>query len=585
MFQLSFNNKNIWSQELNEIKNIETNIKRSNIYKTMLINWEEHCLECAVPECYTTCHLYSKRSDGACQRFSYGIFPNKKFSGLFKFGADVRFKKWAKLEADLLQFNFSVSKNTHKFSQLLSIKSPKIFSKITKIYSDKNSVDSKIMGYDDFIIECYSDNKNTFNLILECYAEEGNNRRITFRRSFEIKKGLNNFHINTDEFIGIKFRYIYLYPENDLNTRLIFTWLDFIKYKNNLVRKRDAPSKKVKCVAWDLDNTLWEGILIESDPSKIFITSNVIETIKSLDQKGIIQTIVSKNDHDSVSEILKRNGLWDYFIYPAINWGQKSSNLKTIAKKINIDLNTFALIDDSHFERFEVNKQLPQVRTFSNQEINNLLTYPEFDLPITETSKIRRKSYMSQIKREKIQENFSGDYDDFLKSCKMKIEIFVPSTKEQKTRCFELFQRSNQLNLSGNKFSEEELNHILHNPNYLMIAINCSDKFGKYGIIGVINNKISEENWELTDFVLSCRVAQKKVEHHILEWLMILAKEKKKKIFIAKSVHTPKNEPLLKVFSDMKFKKNQNNHMLKNLENISKKYDLITLEDKLLRKN
>ena len=31
MFQLSFNNKNIWSQELNEIKNAETNIKQSNI--------------------------------------------------------------------------------------------------------------------------------------------------------------------------------------------------------------------------------------------------------------------------------------------------------------------------------------------------------------------------------------------------------------------------------------------------------------------------------------------------------------------------------------------------------------------------
>ena len=111
----------------------------------------------------------------------------------------------------------------------------------------------------------------------------------------------------------------------------------------------------------------------------------------------------------------KQNKISDYFIYPAINWGQKSKNLSTIAKNINIDLNTFALIDDSEFERFEVKNSLPQVRIFPNTEMNDLLSYPEFDVPITETSKIRRKSYMSQITREKVQANFAGDYDQFLK--------------------------------------------------------------------------------------------------------------------------------------------------------------------------
>ena len=120
------------------------------------------------------------------------------------------------------------------------------------------------------------------------------------------------------------------------------------------------PAPKVKCVAWDLDNTLWEGILVESDPSRIYIKSDVIRLIKSFDVRGIIQTIVSKNDHDLALKVLKQNKISDYFIYPAINWGQKSKNLSTIAKNINIDLNTFALIDDSEFERFEVKNSLPQ---------------------------------------------------------------------------------------------------------------------------------------------------------------------------------------------------------------------------------
>lgn len=584
MFELNFSDKIQWAKESDKTEYVRSKINIPNIDKTMLIKWEEHCLECAVPECYSTCQLYSERLDGACARFTYGIYPNNNFSGLFNFGADVRFKRWAKLEADLQQFSIPVRTNIHKFSQLLSLKTPKIFSKISKIYINKKSVFSRLQEYDDFVVECYSDNKESFNLILECYDEEDDDRKITFRRSFNIKKGLNNFSISTDEFIGTKFRYIYLYPENDLGVRIIFTWLDFVKYKKNFRHKPELPAPKVKCVAWDLDNTLWEGILVESDPSLIYIKSDVIRLIKSFDERGIIQTIVSKNDHDLAIKVLKQNKISDYFIYPAINWGQKSNNLSTIAKNINIDLNTFALIDDSEFERFEVKNSLPQVRIFPNTEINDLLSYPEFDVPITETSRIRRKSYMSQITREKVQANFAGDYDQFLKSCDMKMEFFVPNTNEEKNRCVELIQRSNQLNLSGKKYSTEEFEKILDNPDNLVVAINCSDKFGKYGIVGVANNNISGKNWILTDFVLSCRVAQKKVEHHIFQWFTTLALKQNKKLLLAQSVPTTKNGPLLKVFKDMGFDKNKQSFMSIEVQKQVNRYDLIQIKDKVTRK-
>jgi len=241
MFELNFSDKIQWAKESDKTEHVRSKINVPNIAKTMLIKWEEHCLECAVPECYSTCQLYSERLDGACARFTYGIYPNNNFSGLFNFGADVRFKRWAKLEADLQQFSVPVRTNIHKFFQLLSLKTPKLFSKISKIYTNKKSVFSWLQEYDDFVVECYSYNKENFNLILECYDEEDDDRKITFRRSFNIKKGLNNFSISTDEFIGTKFRYIYLYPENDLGVRIIFTWLDFVKNPKSIqIRFRDV---------------------------------------------------------------------------------------------------------------------------------------------------------------------------------------------------------------------------------------------------------------------------------------------------------------------------------------------------------
>lgn len=58
--------------------------------------WEEHCVECAYPTCYTTCPLFVARPDQKCARFRYGIFPNQDYQGLFGYGADVAFRRWGK---------------------------------------------------------------------------------------------------------------------------------------------------------------------------------------------------------------------------------------------------------------------------------------------------------------------------------------------------------------------------------------------------------------------------------------------------------------------------------------------------------
>src|SRR4030095_12769619 len=104
----------------------------------------------------------------------------------------------------------------------------------------------------------------------------------------------------------------------------------------------------------------------------------------------------------------------EYFLYPAINWGQKSQNLQQVADALNINVDSFALIDDSDFERTEVRTSLPQVRVYPETSIARLLDLPEFDVPITEMSRKRRASYQDGLLRARAEAQFRGDYETLL---------------------------------------------------------------------------------------------------------------------------------------------------------------------------
>ncbi|MCU0491965.1 MAG: hypothetical protein MUD01_10275, partial [Chloroflexaceae bacterium] len=48
----------------------------------------------------------------------------------------------------------------------------------------------------------------------------------------------------------------------------------------------------IKCVVWDLDNTLWDGILLEDHAVRL--RPHVVAVIETLDSRGILQSIASR---------------------------------------------------------------------------------------------------------------------------------------------------------------------------------------------------------------------------------------------------------------------------------------------------
>ena len=271
----------------------------------------------------------------------------------------------------------------------------------------------------------------------------------------------------------------------------------------------------MKCVAWDLDNTLWKGVIGDDGAENVHVNPDALNLIKQLDERGILQTIASKNNHDVAWDKIVALGLENMFLYPAINWEQKSQNLKKIADSLNIGIDTFALIDDSAFERAEVTAALHEVRVYDAVDIPALINKAEFDVPVSEESKNRRQSYLNEVKRKKFSANWGGeegDYISFLRACELEMSIFIPIRDVDRMRCLELILRSNQYNISGHRYDENEFSHLLTSPNYKCLAFRVKDRFGDYGIVGFASLQINQQDLILQDFVMSCRVAMKHVE-------------------------------------------------------------------------
>jgi hypothetical protein len=252
MFEVQFQNAELWQRVPCSAVPAVSKLARADVARVLHLRWAEHCLECAVPECYRLCPLYVRRRDGQCSRFVYGIYPDDRFSGHYSYGADITFRRWGKIQADLNFTSRALSLGSENIFRRIPGRVQSVLCKGAEVFRNGN------MEFDEFVIECHSPEAEPFNLMLEHYLPESKDvRKTVFRHSFTIRPGLNFFTLPFSNFaIAHRQGHVLLYPEGDQNRRLIFTWLDFVKYRKAPVREElSHPAPQVKCVAWDLDNT------------------------------------------------------------------------------------------------------------------------------------------------------------------------------------------------------------------------------------------------------------------------------------------------------------------------------------------
>lgn len=495
--------------------------------------WEEHCLECSAPLCFESCLHYQARSDGRCKRFENGLETFEAENACCGQGAHVKFRKWGNMMTVLFPAMMTETKyaNLHKKNQLLGWGLDLLEGSVlpqsirwqgirTLEYLRRRKLRA-LQGLDNqpdaFVFHGFSYAAEPYRFIVEIYDDHTS----VFRLALAIQPGENLLIVPAAELspeCAKAGNLVKVYPENDLEAELDILWCDFVKGK---AVEKTKPDAKVKCVVWDLDGTLWDGVLIETEnPDDLHIKPEVLKVIKALDERGVVQSVASKNDHQAAWPVLERLGMADYFLYPQIHWNAKSGSLQEIAARLNIGVDSLALIDDSVFEREQVRSVLPQTRVYDACEIERLLSLPEFDVPVTEESRKRREMYRAEEKRNSVKAAANTDIIGFLQQCNLRIRVFRPETQQEWLRCYELIVRTNQLNMTGRKYTREEFDALIADAQREAFAFSCADDYGEYGIVGFGQCHIEDKQLVFDEFAMSCRVAGKYVESALFAYLL-----------------------------------------------------------------
>jgi FkbH-like protein len=278
----------------------------------------------------------------------------------------------------------------------------------------------------------------------------------------------------------------------------------------------------IKCVVWDLDNTIWHGVLLEGD--QVRLNDSAMQVVKTLDMRGILQSIASKNDYSQAVKKLQEFGLEEYFLYPQINWNSKSSSIQLIAKSLNIATDAVAFIDDQAYELAEVKHSLPEVMCVDAIDIEKVLGMPVMNPRlVTEDARRRRHMYAAEVERQKSEAEFTGPKEEFLATLAMELTI-SRAQEGDLLRAEELSVRTNQLNTTGRTYSYAELDGFRQSQKYKLLMASLDDKFGSYGKIGLALIESERFKWTIKLLLMSCRVMSRGVGTVMINHIMRLAR-------------------------------------------------------------
>ena len=261
-----------------------------------------------------------------------------------------------------------------------------------------------------------------------------------------------------------------------------------------MVSLSECKRARIKCVVWDLDETIWHGIVAEGDVP--VLKPEIAAAIRELDRRGILQSVASRNDPLIATKWIEQFGLTEYMLCPQIGWCNKSEFLALIANGLNIGIDSFAFVDDQAFERYEVTYHHPGVLAIEADEAATLVVnHPAF-MPrfVTTESARRRQMYQVDQLRRRSEEELGGDRLAFLRTLEMRLAV-VPAGVQDLQRAEELTVRTNQLNTTCRTYSFEELSEILNSPCYRLYVARLDDRFGPYGTIGLALVEVVNEHW------------------------------------------------------------------------------------------
>lgn len=325
-----------------------------------------------------------------------------------------------------------------------------------------------------------------------------------------------------------------------------------------------------KVLVLDLDNTLWGGLAGEADNTSITLSEdhnglaykNMQRVVLQMQKNGVLLAIISKNNPEDAFSIIDNHSHMilrrEHFAAMRINWEQKHENMKSIAKELNLGLDSFVFWDDNPTERELIQQMLPEVEVPDFPD--KVEDYPTAMLEVyhiffekstvTKEDRDRTKQYAENTQRNLLFQEV-GNFESYLKMLEIKITR-VDACANQ-TRLVQLLNKTNQFNLTTIRYTEEEMSQILTTESKEVFLYQVEDKFGDNGIVGAVIVDFTTEQPMIEEWVLSCRVMGKNIEYAILndieQKMLALGYE----YLQGKYIPTQKNKPVENLYEKSGF--------------------------------
>jgi FkbH-like protein len=328
-----------------------------------------------------------------------------------------------------------------------------------------------------------------------------------------------------------------------------------------------------KCLALDLDNTLWGGVIGDDGLDGIVLGEGsaageahlaLQRYAKQLNERGVILAVCSKNDagiaeaafRDHPEMVLRRA---DIAAFQA-NWDDKAQNLKAIAARLNIGVDALVFVDDNPIERARVRQALPMVAVPEMPEdpahyVRCLAEAGYFEaVAFTADDRNRAEQYAANAEREALL-GAAESMDEFLRGLKM-TAVHGPFTAVDHARVVQLINKTNQFNTTTRRYAGEEIARIMEDPDLLTLQFRLLDRVGDNGLVSTMILRPTagdEQTLEIENWVMSCRVFGREREFEAMNIAVETARERGVRALIADYIPTAKNEVISKLYPSLGF--------------------------------
>lgn len=431
----------------------------------------------------------------------------------------------------------------------------------------KNNTKAKILLH-NFEVPLYSpmgilENKQSFGL---SESIEWINSEISKKYRKDIQLYIFNYdgfcsRLGKDNIHDSKMYYIAdLRIKLELLPKLCEEYMSYINPICSIIRK---------CLVLDLDNTLWGGIVGEAGVENIKLGPTnegrpfmeLQQYLLSLNKRGVLLAVNSKNNWDEAMKAIREHPYMilreENFACVEINWFDKASNIRKIAQKLNIGLDSIVFMDDDKLNSEFVKSEVPEVMVVDLPSDPALYTETVMKLncfntmQLTEEDFKKQNMYEEQKQREHEKEN-SGSLEEYLKKLNIKVDI-SENDSFNISRISQLSKKTNQFNMTTRRYSEEQIKAFMLCKEYIVLSVKVADKFGDSGLTAVMIIKEISGKYIIENFLMSCRIIGRKIEYSILDYLIKKAKQCKIREVVGEFIKNSKNIPAKDFYKDYGF--------------------------------